>query len=406
VEQELSMQLTLGVPLIATQGYAAPEVGIAYKRARELSVRLRETPDASEVLWGLWTFHTLRAEFETAREIAGELLRLGERLGEPGARMRGHWATEITYMHLGEFSLTLEHFAKALSFYDPSRHLEDGFLYALNPGVAMPCFAAWALWFVGQPEQALHRIEEALNSARALSEPISMAHSLVFAAILHQLRREPQMAQEYAEAAIGISGQHGLLMYQLMATIARGWALIQQGGPREAIVEMRQALAALETRDTILVRPHYLALVAESLTTAGQFEEGLPLLEEALALVESNGEGCYQAELYRLKGELIIRQTAGRGVARAAAAGKRVIEVASPGIASAERCFGESIKIARRQKAKSLELRTMTSLARMYQKQSKRQEARDWLANTYAQFTEGFDTADLHDAKALLDELS
>ncbi len=201
-EQELRLQLTLGVPLIATEGYAAPDVGSVYMRARELCQQLGETPEISQVLWGLWTFHILRAELGTAREIAEEFLRLSERLPYPGLAMRGHLAMEITFMHLGEFASAMEHFEKALSLYDPERHRDDAFLYTQNPGVAMRCFAAWALWFLGQPDQALDRMQEALTLARELSEPHGMAHALFFAAILHQLRREARMAQEYAEAAI------------------------------------------------------------------------------------------------------------------------------------------------------------------------------------------------------------
>ena len=197
------------MPLIATEGYAAPDVGSVYLKARELCQQLGGTADVSEVLWGLRTYHTLRAEFATARQIAEEFLRLAERLSYPGLAMRGHWAMEIIFVHLGEFALALEHFEKALSFYDPDHHLDDAFLYVQNPGVAMRCFAAWSLWFLGQPDQALERIQEALNLARELSEPHGLAQALFFAAVLHQLRREERKAQEDAEAAIAVSVNMG-----------------------------------------------------------------------------------------------------------------------------------------------------------------------------------------------------
>src|SRR5262249_40758436 len=163
--QELSLQLTLGVPLIATEGYAAPAVGTVYTKARELCQQLGETAEISQVLWGLRTFHTVRAELVTAREIAEEFLLLAQSLPYPGLAMRGHWALEITFMHLGEFTLATQHFEKALSLYEPERHRDDAFRYAQNPGVAMRCFAAWALWFLGHPDQALDRIQEALTLA-------------------------------------------------------------------------------------------------------------------------------------------------------------------------------------------------------------------------------------------------
>ena len=348
--QELCLQLTLGVPLIATQGFAAPEVGRTYMRARKLALQLGETPDVSEVLWGLWTFHTLRAEFGASRALADELLHLGERLSNPTVAMRGHWAIEITFTHLGEFGSAQEHFEKALSLYDPTRHLDDGFIYALNPGVAMPCFAAWALWFLGEPDRALQRIGEALTLAQKLSEPLGLAHALFFAAVLYQLRRQPHMTQKYAEEAIAVSSQHGLVMYRSMASIVEGWAL-KQGGKRSAIQDMRDALASLQEQDTTLVRPHFLALLFESLDEVQQIEEGRPILDEALAIIESNGEEYYRAELKRLKGELLLRQARVDSVSRDAA---QVLELDSQSVQHAEQCFEQAINIARRQKANSL----------------------------------------------------
>src|SRR5262249_48735241 len=180
----------------------------------------------------------------TAREIAEEFLLLAQSLPYAGLAMRGHWALEITFMHLGEFALATQHFEKALSLYDPERHRDDAFRYAQNPGVAMRCFAAWALWFLGHPDQALDRIQEALTLAEELSEPYGLAHALFLAAILHQLRQEPQRAHELAEAALAVSNEHGLVLYQAMATITVGWALIEQGLLAEAIEQMRQGLAA------------------------------------------------------------------------------------------------------------------------------------------------------------------
>ncbi len=405
-QQELWLHLTLGVPLIATEGYAAPDVGSAYTRARELCQQLGETPEISQVLWGLWTFHLLRAELGTAREIAEEFLRLAERLPYPGLAMRGHLAMDVTFMHLGEFAPAMEHFEKALSLYDSERHLDDAFRYTQNPGVGTRCHAAWALWFLGQPDQALDRMQEALTLARELSEPHGLAHAFYFAAILHQLRREARLAQERAEAAIAVSSEHGLAMYQAHSTFMRGWALIEQGRQEEAFEQMRQGLAAQQATGTELMRPHFLALLAEALGKTRKPEEGLRVLEEALDVVHRNGEGCYHAELYRIKGELSLMQATGRGVSRAATGEKMAFEVEPPALATAEGCFHQSIKIAQQQKAKSLELRAVMSVARLYQNQGKQEEARDLLRQIYDRFTEGFDAADLREAKTLLDELA
>lgn len=404
-QQELWLHIALGQPLIAIEGYASPTVGSIYLRARELCQQLGETPKISQVLSGLWSFYAVRAELGTAREIAEECLHLAERLAYPGLAMRGHLAMEVTFMHQGEFASAMEHFEKALSLYDSERHLHDAFSYTLNQGVATRCQAAWTMWFLGQPDQALRLIQEALILARELSEPYGLAHSFFFAAILHQLRREEQLAQEHAEAALSVSSEHGLAMYQAFATITRGWALVEQGLHEEGIEQMRQGLADHEATGTRLTRAHFLALLAEALGKARQVEEGLRVLEEALELAHRTGEKYFLAELYRIKGELLLTHTTDYDGSRAGTHIKRVGQSEQPDTA-AEKCFDQSIRIAQQQKAKSWELRSAASLARLYRKQGKQEEARNLLTKIYGAFTEGFDTMDLREAKALLDESS
>ena len=372
--EALCLHLTLGVPLIAIEGYASPNVGVVYMKARQLYEQLGDTPDVSEVLWGLWTFHMLRAEMETARDIAEEFLRLSERLPYPGLAMRGHWALEITFTHAGNLVLALDHFNKALALYDPALHRDDSFLYALNPGVAMPCFAAWAFWLLGLPDQALTRIEEAVALADELREPQGLAHAFFFATVLHHLRRDHRMTEHYAEAVIDISREHGLVLYQAMATLMQGSTLSERGREREGIDRMREGLAALDETGTSLVRPHFLALLATALAKVQENEEAHQRLDEAITMVTNNGERCFEAELYRLKGELLFAE-------------------GTP--ASAEQCFKRSMEIAELQKARSWQLRTAMSLAHLYGQQGK-------LREVYGSFTEGFDTADLREAKGLL----
>ena len=376
-EQELCLQLTLGVPLIATEGYAASSVGDAYTKARELCQRLGDTPDVSEVLWGLWAFHIVRAELDTAREIAEEFLRLAERLRYPGLAMRGHEAMEVTLVHMGQFALALEHFEKGIALYDPEQHRDDAFLYSQNPEVAMRSHAAWTLWFVGQVDQAVVQIQKALRLARELSEPHGVAHASYFAAMVHILRREDKLAQELAESAYAVAGEHGLVIYQAFAMIARGCALVQQGREDEAMRQLRDGLALYERTGARLARPQFLTLLAEALINARQTDEALRVLDEALELVHARDEKRYLAELYRLKGELTHD----------------------------EECFLQAISVAQHQKAKSWELRASMSLARFYRDRGKHEVARLLLRQIYDQFTEGFDTLDLREAKALLDDL-
>ncbi|HET7288191.1 MAG TPA: hypothetical protein VFI71_12000, partial [Pyrinomonadaceae bacterium] len=294
-----------------------------------------------------------------------------------------HWALETTFLHLGNFGLALDHFDKALAIYEPTQHRDDSFSYALNPGVAMPCFAAWALWFTGFPDQSLERIEEALTRARELSEPHGMAHATLFASVLYQLRRDTLMAQYYAEAVIDISREHGLALYGAMAMIMQAWSLSKYGGGREAVDQIREGLAALDATGTFLVRPHFLALLAEALSKLNENDEALVLLNEAMDLVHGKGERYYEAELYRMKGELLLKQS-------------------PENQANAEDCFRRSLQIAESQKAKTWQLRTALSLARLYRTQGKLVEARNLLAPIYDSFTEGFETDDLRDAGVLL----
>jgi len=406
-EQELSLQLTLGVPLIATEGYAAPDVGSVYVKARELCQQLGcLTPDVSEVLWGLRTYHTLRAEFATAHEIAVEFLSTAARHDDPELTMRGHWALETIFLHQGKFTQALEHYDKALALYDPKRHGDDAFTYAQNPSVAMRCFAAWALWFVGLPNQALERIQEAVALARESSDPHGLAQALFFAAIVHQLRQEEQKTQENAEAAIDVCRERGLVLYEAMATASRGWALVLQDRQEEGFEQLGEGLTNHRLTGAEVLLPHFLALLVEAFGKTNQVEEGLRILEEALGVIQRNGEAYYQAELYRLKGELLLAQTTGRGISEVTTKGKAIDKTRPPVVAQAETCFQQSIKIAQKQKAKSWELRSSMSLARLYQSQNKQQEAHSFLAQVYNSFAEGFDTIDLLAAKSLLNELS
>jgi len=393
--QELGLHVTLGVPLTATEGYAAPDVGRTYERARELCRQLGDAPEFSQVLWGLWTFYLVRAALGTAREIAEEFLRVAERLPYSGLAM------EVTLIHLGEFVPAMEHVEKALSLYDPERHRDDAFRYSQNSAVAIQSHAAWALWFVGKPDEALNRMQKALALAHDLSEPHGLAHAFFFSAILHQLRREKRMAQEHAEAALAIATEHRLLLYQANATIVRSWARIEPGQQEEA-EELRRGLAAHQATGTELLRPHFLGLLAETLHIAGQVKEALLVLDEAVAVAERNSEHYYDAELYRLKGELLLMESTGRALSEAAAVGKGMVERGQRASTKAEECFRQSMRIAQRQKARSLELRAATNLARHYQNQARFEEARVLLTRIYNTFTEGFDTSNMREAKALL----
>jgi predicted ATPase len=211
---------------------------------------------------------------------------------------------------------------------------------------------------------------------------------LFFAAVIHQFRRDEPLAKVFAEAAFAISAEHGLLLYQGATTVTRGWTLIEEGKEKEAIEVIRQGLASYRATGTELLRPHFLVLLAEALKKANRIEEGLEALEDSLAQAQANGDQYYLAEIYRLKGELLLLSSIGQHAA-----------------AGAERCLNQAIETARKQKAKSLELRAAMSLSRLYQSRKQKKKAREVLAPVYGSFTEGFDTKDLQEAKAMLERL-
>jgi len=297
------------------------------------------------------------------------------------------------------------HAEQGLALYDPQHHRAHAFLYTgHDPGVCGWSELTLALWLQGYPAQALHSSHKALALAHELTHPFSLAFALSLAAILHQLRQEGQAAQERAEAAITLSAEQGFSDWSAVGTILQGWALAEQGQGEEGIAQMRQGLAAYRATGAETLRPYYLALLAEAYEKVGQVEEGLNILAEALSLVDKNGERMYEAELYRLKGQLTLQKFQVSGskfqVENSSESGVRSPE------SEAEECFLKALEVARRQQAKSLELRAAMSLARLWQQQDKKDEARQMLAEVYGWFTEGFDTRDLQEARALLAELS
>jgi predicted ATPase len=247
---------------------------------------------------------------------------------------------------------------------------------------------ALALSLLGYPEQALQRSREALTLAQELSHPFSLAFVLSQTAMLHQFRREAQATRECAEAVMTLSTEQGFSRFLAMGTVLWGWVLTAQGHGEEGIAQIRQGLAAWQVTGQELGRPYFLALQAEAYGKVGKAAVGHTMLTEALALVDKTGEHQQEAELHRLQGELLLAQ-----------AGER------QQVQEAEECFQQALTIAHHQQAKSWELRAAMSLSRLWQQQGKRAEARELLAPTYSWFTEGFDTPDLQEARALLEDL-
>jgi predicted ATPase len=387
VQQELTLQVALGGPMIAMKGYAAPEVERIYTRARVLCQQVGETPQLFPVLRGLLVFNIVRGQVQTAYELAEQLLRLAQSQQDPAFLMLAYYMLGLTLVHLGAPASAHAHLAQTIALYNFPQHRSLAFLYGVDVGVASRIYAAWALWMFGYPDQALQRSHEALTLAREVSHPYSLALALDYAAYLHQFRREGQAARERAEEAITLATEQGFPFWLGIGTTLRGWALAAGGEGVEGTAQMRQGLSIFRTTGSELMQPYLLALLAETCAKAGQTEAGLVALAEALAVLHTTGERFYEAELYRLKGELLLQQ-------------------AVPEEPQAEACFRQALDVACWQQAKSLELRAAMSLSRLWQRQGRRAVAHALLAPIYGWFTEGFDTVDLQEARMLLDALA
>lgn len=391
--QELGLQTTLGLSLTATKGYTAVEVEQAYARARELCQQVEDTPQLFPLLWGLLSFYLLRGHFQMALELGQQLLALAQRLQDTAFLMEAHAGLGIISFYRGELVLAHEHLEQALALYDPQQHRSSAFLYGQDPGLACLSYAAWTLWLLGYPEQARQRRHEALALMQELSHPFRLAYLLTLAAMLHYCLREEHALQERAETVIALCTEYRFPLWGAAGTILQGWVLAAQGQQEVGIAQMCQGLAAWHVVGAEAGRPCWLALLAEAYGKAGQAEEGLRATEEALAAVHKSGERRWAAELYRLKGELLLRQAVGTGL-------RPVLTE------EAEACLLQAVHMARSQRAKSLELQAVMRLSRLWQQQGKCGAAYQLLADIYGWFTEGFDTADLKEAKALLQELS
>jgi predicted ATPase len=387
-EQELHLQLTLGLQLQLTEGFAAQEARHAYARARELCAQVPESPLLYPVLWGLFLYHKARSELATARELAGELHALAEQKGDPGLTLQSHQAFAVTTLCLGEPAATRDHMGQAEALYDPLRHQSHTFLFGQDVGLACKAFGAVALWLLGHPDQAVRKSRESVTLAGGLSQPSSKVLAFHFAAMLHQCRRESRDVAACTDVSIALSEEHRFSFWHAGGMVLRGWALSVCGSAAEGVAVLRQGLEAWQAIGSVTYQTYYLTLLADVLGREGLTGEAQDVVDDALALAGRTGERFFQAELHRLQGLLLLQAEGAGGQARA------------------EASFRQSLEVAHHQGAKSLALRSATSLGCLYQRQGARAEARRVLAEIYGGFTEGFDTPDLMEARDLLDRLA
>jgi len=386
-QQALTLHIALGASLQIAKGQAAPGVEHAYTQARALCQQVGETPELMPVLFGLWRCYMVRPQFHTAREIGDTLLHLAQRTDDPALAVVAHYTLGTPWFCLGALPAARQHLEEGITRYTPDQRRTPVFRIGHDLGVACRAFAAWTLWLLGYPEQALARLHETLALAHELSHPYSLAFAQSVAAIVSQFRRDVPGVYEQAEAAVVLATERGFTQWAAWGTCLRGWALAMQGQGEEGMAQVHQGIAAWRATGAVLHVPYFCTLLAEVCDHLGHPADGLQALAEAYTLVEQHGERYWEAEVYRLRGVVLPRQ---------------------PGTPQkeAETWLQRALDVARHQEAKSLELRAAMSLSRLWQQQGKRTEARALLAPIYDWFTEGFDTADLQEANALLDALA
>jgi class 3 adenylate cyclase/predicted ATPase len=387
LQQALTLHLALGAALLMTKGQEAPEVEHAYTQARTLCQQVGETPELAQALFGLWRFYVAQPQLHTARELGETLLRLAQRTHDPAFAVNAYYTLGTTWLWLGALPAARTYLEEGITCYTPDQRCALGFRIGQDPGVAYRVYTAMVLWLLGYPEQALTRVHEALALAHTLSHPYSLAFAQATAAWVAQWRRDVPAVHAQAEAAVALATTQGFPQWTAMGTILRGWAQAMQTQDEEGMAQIRQGIAARRAARGTLNIPYYCTVLADVCDHLGRPADGLQALAEAHTLVEHHEVCWWEAEVCRLQGVLLLRQ---------------------PGtpLAEAEVWLRRALDVAHRQEAKSLELRAAMSLSRLWQQQGQQDEARALLAPIYGWFTEGFDTADLQEAKALLETLA
>ena len=383
---ELQLLNPLGTAYIAVRGYAAPEVGPAFVRARELCERIGQPPQLFAVVWGNFAWRVVRGEMGLSMDLAREAIDLAKRFDDPGIWMEALFLLGVTLFYRGDFVGAVAQYEKALSRYDDRERTR---LWASrvgeDAGVTHRCYLALALWHLGYPEQALRVSQQTRKLAHSIGHPFSLAYAQHHLSWLYHNLRLPAETKAASEEGIRTAAEQGFAMFHATGTLYKAAAVLLEGRPHEALPLLTRGLDAYRATGAGLALPYYLSILGDAYLQAGRPDDARDTLDEGLAIAERSDELCQKAELYRLKGELALRTGSQDG--------------------NAEEHFRRAIGTARDQLSKAWELRATTSLARLLQQTGRRDEARQMLSDTYGQCTEGFDTPDLKGAKALLDEL-
>ncbi len=385
--QELALQLALYVPETGARGPGSPEGTRAILRAQALSEEIGETPQLFTALVLLSFYYGFaRADYRKTLRLQDRIVRIAEQTGDPLQQAISSYVTTWALLNVGELTKTLDHARQMNAVYDPAKHSFLAHIFSFDLGVLNRGLSSWALWFLGQPDQAREEYKKAMADARQFEHPFTLAFALVGGCELYWFLREPEEVHRHLDELAEISAEKGFVYWQAHAVFYQGEKLVSEGKIQEGIAEMRRGLGIMLAVGTLTCFTRLLARMADSCLRAGELEAGLAAIDEAVEVKCKFDERYMEAELYRLKGELLLKK------------GGNETEIMN--------LFKQALEVSRRQQAKSLELRAGMSLGRLLQKQGKKAEARRLLSEIYDWFTEGHDTLDLKEAKALLDQLS
>ena len=382
--QELELWSALGTVLRAVEGQAATESGRAYARARELWEQLGCPSEFLRIPHASSLYHMIRGELDLALRLDEELLRLSRQREDSAGLVLSHHSSGRNLMVAGRLAASRSHLEAGLALFDPNAHRLIVHQAGTHSPVSSQAVLGLVLFCLGFPDHALARSIAAIAEARRLGHSPSLAGSLAFGAQLLSLGGDNAMLGDWVDQLVAVATEQCFPFWGALGTIYRGWIKVKNGDVAEGISLLRRGSGAYRAAGAKTWVPHHLSLLARACEILGQIEEAMALLDEALLIVEETGERWFAAELYRHKGELLLRQ----GHAEAA-----------------EEAYREALRIARAQEAKMWELRACASIARLWRDAGRYTQARDLLAPVYGWFTEGFATPDLREAKALLDEL-
>jgi predicted ATPase len=385
--QELALQLSLGHASAVAKGSGVRKVEMAYERARALCQQLDDASDLIPALFGLWRFDLVSRPLGDALDLAKQLLHCAEAQPDPVHSVIAHYASGLTHMIMGHLAEGEAYLELAAAEYAPEQRRADVYRAAQDLGTACLVYLAIGKWLLGYPDRAREWMRQSVGRAEELGDAASLAHALCYSSIVTEMCGDDSETKKMAERAIGLATEKGFPLWITFGQVSRSWVAIKAGQETSELGVLQDSIASRRDLGMEIIAPFFMTLMAQAKCRVGQIEEGLKALDRAQAVVGERRERWWEAEIHRLRGELLLSESS-----------DSADEVAV--------YFEQALEVSRSQGAKSLELRAAMSLARLWQRQGRRDDARELLGECYAWFTEGFDTADLKDAKALLDELS